>query len=289
MATPQTRYTIGELQAAARERGFNPSQRLIKDWVGLGLLDRADRRGRGRGRGVEASWPQNQKDLLLALLDKRRGVSRVTTLCNLPVAVWLWWGDEYVPSWQALRALTTWAGANAHASWQRACWTAEQLVGRFIGGDVASAERERVVQLIARMAHGQPFDAEAVKTALAGILDRRWNEGPPAMRITPDGYVFLTQARLTAVTWLRDKSVETSALTWARTEYVASRQEYEQLLPKLVEADPDRAALLRPAAGDGTILLPTTVDELFNNACIDLLTLLGIYLLGVERGRQDTS
>jgi len=71
VATAQTRYTLKELQAEARARGFNPSERMIKDWIGLGLLDQAQRRGLGRGQGIVATWSENQKELLLQLLAKR--------------------------------------------------------------------------------------------------------------------------------------------------------------------------------------------------------------------------
>src|SRR5438067_1709419 len=148
MSATRTRYTLTELQSAARDRGFDPSERLIKDWVGLGLLDLADKRSRGRGRGIERTWPQSQNELLLLLLAKRRDVKQIVTLCNIPVSIWLWWGDDYVPARQALRALSTWAGAKATTSWRRAQWTARQLVDHYAGTVATAAQRKELVDLI---------------------------------------------------------------------------------------------------------------------------------------------
>ena len=105
-------YTAADLAADATAAGAPVSTRLITDWVERGLLDRPRRRGLGRGRGTVATWPENQRQLFLALLDqRRRGVKRLATLCNLPVTIWL---DsegldlEYVPLRQVRRCLATW-------------------------------------------------------------------------------------------------------------------------------------------------------------------------------------
>ena len=287
VATAQTRYTLKELQAEARARGFNPSERMIKDWIGLGLLDQAQRRGLGRGQGIVATWSENQKELLLQLLAKRGEITRVASLCNIPVFVWLWWGDDYVPTRQALRALSTWAGTQEATSWRRASWTAEQLVEHVAGPGATRAQRKRLIDLIAHTAYGAPFDADAVKAAFDEILDSTYAHLPAPVRMTGEMYTFLVEARLTAVRWLHQKKVELAALTWARAEYLTSRREYQQLLPSLFEADPEGAAKLLPASEGGVVLTPTT-EQIANSACLDALTLLGIYLLGIERGRQET-
>ena len=289
VAAVQNRYTLKELQAEARARGFDPSERLIKDWIGLGLLDKADRRGLGRGRGIVATWPENQKELLLLLLVKRSEITRIATLCNIPVVIWLWWGDEYVPSRQTLRALSTWAGTQEGTSWRRARWTAEQLVEHYADATATVAQRERLFDLVAHAAYGGPFDAEAVRVAFDDILDSRQTHVPTAVRMTGEGFAFLVEARVTAIRWLRERKVDLQALAWARTEYLTTRREYEQLLPKLIEADPEGAAKLLPTSKSGQILLAPTLEEIANSACLAILTLLGIYLLGIEHGRQDTS
>src|SRR5262245_40363698 len=106
---------------AARDAGFSPTGRLMTDWVSLGLLDQAHRRGLGRGKGTAATWPEEQLRLFLVLLQQRETVKRMISLCNIPVGIWLWWGDRFVPLGQARRALRTWSGVASPArSWRAA-------------------------------------------------------------------------------------------------------------------------------------------------------------------------
>ena len=53
-------HSMEELLLAAKERGYAPTRRMVLDWVELGLLDRPERRGRGRGKGVSATWSEEQ-------------------------------------------------------------------------------------------------------------------------------------------------------------------------------------------------------------------------------------
>src|SRR5205809_339547 len=128
MLTPdqQRQFTKVALLAEAQRAGFTASSRLITDWVSVGLLDQATRRGRGRGRGLTATWPEEQKNLFLTVLKKRQETARIAPLCNIPVFVWLWWGDSFIPLRQVRRALNTWSGANEHGrSWRTAEQAAE--------------------------------------------------------------------------------------------------------------------------------------------------------------------
>jgi hypothetical protein len=286
MEAGQTRYTLAELCAAARVAGFDPSERLVKDWVGLGLLDQAQRRGRGRGRGVEATWPESQKNLFLLLLTKRQELTRVAGLCNIPVAIWLWWGDEQVPARQALRALSTWARTQGRASGGPARATAEELVKQYAATDSPKSERGRLTTLITRAASGGEFDADGVRDAFNAIVDPRWTR--PPLPTTGDTIVFLTEARLTAIRWLKAKTVQLEALHLAGAEYRTTRRDYEENLLKWIKATPDLADAILERSTSGRLLLAQTTEQLLNTACLDLLTLLGIHLLGIEHGRQET-
>ncbi len=115
MPDESRRYSRDEMLRAVAAKGFQASPRLVTDWVGLGLLDRPTRRGRGRGRGIEATWPENQLRLFLVLLGHRRRGVHVGPLANVPVWLWLAWGEDYVPLRQARRALSTWLAADEKA------------------------------------------------------------------------------------------------------------------------------------------------------------------------------
>jgi hypothetical protein len=101
--------TIDELLADAHAAGHpDMNARLIHSWIAKGLLDQPRRRTRHRGSD-KAEHSIHQRRLLLLLLGKRGQVSHLSSLAQVPLAVWLWW-DGYVPTQQAQRAWITWVG-----------------------------------------------------------------------------------------------------------------------------------------------------------------------------------
>ncbi|MDX3550118.1 hypothetical protein PV729_48205 [Streptomyces europaeiscabiei] len=101
--------TLDDLIADAQAAGHpDINARRIHDWIAKGLLDRPRLRTRHRGSD-RAEHSADQRRLLLLLLDKRQQVSRLSTLAQIPLAMWLWW-DGYVPTRQAQRAWLTWVG-----------------------------------------------------------------------------------------------------------------------------------------------------------------------------------
>jgi hypothetical protein len=264
----------------ARAAGFDPSGRLLSDWVSLGLIDRAERHGLGRGAGTSATWPANQLQLFLVLLRQRPTVTRMIALCNIPVALWLWWGDDYVPTRQTRRALETWSGRRGLASsWRTARANAEELVGRFSHPDTPAAAHKDLVDLVASTAMGRPFNGVEMLAAFRKVFDPHSTDrtlGPPQIAFRPEHYVMLTEWRLTALDGLSSHRLDDAAFEWARGEYRASRQEYQQLIPRLAEDDEAASAFL-PQSPAG-VFLPPTDEEIVNQSCVDLLTTLGIYL-----------
>lgn len=288
VAAPE-RYTRDEMLGAARKGGFAPSKRLLSDWVSLGLLDQSTRRGLGRGKGTEATWPQQQLNLFLALLEKRPTVSHIAPLCNLPVFLWLWFGDEFVSTRQARRALMTWGGANRHSSsWRAARAAAVNIAGQFAHPDANERALERFITAIARATYGAPFDAEAVLGAFRDVFDPHGENrsiGPPQVRFRPEYFVALVKARLAALEALRRDEVDDQAFEWARGEYQTTRREYEQLIPRIAE-DPEAVQLFFRTTPAGVVVPDTTLDDVANHACADLLTLTGIYLENMARGSR---
>src|SRR5260370_18468065 len=102
--------TVGGLVGGDAGAGYEIPIRLIRDWTQAGLLDRPRKRPAGRGRGSsQALYPANQRKLLLTLLSKRPG-NGISSLARIPVGIWMYWGDDYVPLRQARRAMLTWIG-----------------------------------------------------------------------------------------------------------------------------------------------------------------------------------
>jgi len=102
--------TIDQLVADAAGNGCHVGVRMIRDWTELGLLDYPQRLGAGKGHGSrQAMYSANQRNLFLTLLHHRPN-NKIRSLARIPVGIWTYWGDDYVPTSQARRAMNTWLG-----------------------------------------------------------------------------------------------------------------------------------------------------------------------------------
>lgn len=154
---PRRSYTADDLLLLARRQGFQATRRLLLDWASQGLLDRPQRQGLGRGKGTRTVWSQAQAELWLALLGHHQhdGVRSIRELCDVPVARWLYYGDEGgVSLAQVQRAMATWIAAYQRTPYGVMLSTARALVARTAD---PAARRE---------------DIQALIDALVGVLCR---------------------------------------------------------------------------------------------------------------------
>jgi len=259
---------------AADQQETPASRRLLHDWTGLGLLDHPARPGRGRrvgGWGV--SWPETQRSLWLLLLQKRKGVKRIETLCNVPVSIWLIWGDSYVPVGQVRRAMETWAGRWEKSSKKRAYWSARHLVADLQVGDVWPPARNTAIEVIAHMGMTGKFDRHRLVGELRKVMDPHRTGRPRGvlMQVTPETYADAIEARMTAMRALPD--LPDDAFYWVRYLWQATRSGYAADQPRLA-ADPEL----------GHLAEVPTLESVANNACVDLLTILGLVLMASRPG-----
>lgn len=265
--------TMDDLLDAGRRCGAQPTRRMVQDWVELGLLDQPQRHGRGRARGVSATWSPQQLRLFETLLDKRTTVKHVAPLCNVPVWLWLYFGDDFVPLRQVRRALVTWQGRTINTSWQAAKRAAAQLL------DLAAVRARRsdmrlLVERTASLIRRSPrqFD-ERDETELREILAGMHGAGRSAivrtlggMEFEPDAYLTLLKARLGAAGALQDDSIDDALFHWARFSNVMTKAEYQTHLARMTGRP--GAAFATVPSGEGTL----------SRACLDLVTLLGFGL-----------
>lgn len=286
MVSPRSeaQYTKAELLAEAHAAGFSVSDRLITDWVSLGLLDKATRRGRGRGRGLTATWPAQQRELLLAVLSKRQETPHIAPLCNIPVFVWLWWGDAYIPTRQVRRALNTWIGKNERGrSWRAAHEAATAVADQFAHSDAPASARAAFVRTIAETIVGRPFDPDLILRQLRDVFDPHQENrsiGPPALNFRPEHFVLIVRDRLAAISGLREERVDEEIFHWARREYRVSRRDYEKIVLSIAH-DPEAVDTFFRKTPGGVAVPDITLDDVANNACRDLLTMIGLYLVEV--------
>jgi hypothetical protein len=161
---------------AAREAGFGDvSERLVTDWASKGLLDRPHRtqRGKGNGRGAFYEWPETQRDLFLTLLSKRPEVKGVTTLCQIPVGVWLYWGDQWVPLRQVRLALPTWWSTAGRTGWDRSLSIARQVVDTMAPSDMPRKAKAELRELVAGALDGGVFPRDLISSTIQAAFNHK--------------------------------------------------------------------------------------------------------------------
>jgi hypothetical protein len=266
-------FTAEDLVQAAREAGFDASTRLITDWVGLGLLDRPRRRSLGQGNGsLKAVWPPAQKDCFLSLLHHRQTVKQVAPLANLPVWVWLAYGNEWIPLRQARTALGTWCGR--HRSRPGVSATEARRMSRRFVETVAYAhtqqrDRAGLRRVVEDSLQTMTFDRQQFHAAVLRVFDPH-NEGrtigPSGAPMNTDVLVRAVEARFTALHQLdqfTDQQFED-----ARFVFLTTKESY---------AKEQEAFAQDPLTGQMHPGL--SLDREVNRACYDLLTLLGMNVL----------
>jgi hypothetical protein len=263
---PERRHTASDLVADAAAAGMPASARLITDWVAKGLLDRPRVRGLGRGKGTVATWPESQRRLLLALLEHRqRGVKRLATLCNMPVALWLdseGLDDEYVPLRQVRRCLATWGATHKATSTRAARYTAELLIEEQSSPQLSRRARHALIDAVVDATGSGPLDRVALRTAALEVFrSERFAEL----------WVRTVEARFTALSQL--DGFDDATFHTARSMVNASAAIY--IDRELGEAA--REDLSRERAFE-------LLNELAGNACGGLLTSLGLLELTRQQG-----
>jgi HEAT repeat protein len=269
--------TIDDLVTDAERLQFTATPRLVIDWTSKGLLDRPARKAKGRGLGSEkALYPAAQRELFLTLLDKRRqGAVRIPTLARIPIFIWLIWGDDWVPTRQALLAHSTWLGV-VGTSQEQARRSASEMLGLLDHPLAQDADRRALRNELADIAYkGRLDDASRLEAAVRQVFEppsvfRRSfvrAAGHPAAPLTADTVVGLVTARATAAVAIKRKQVSVSDMQQVRQMYLASRAEYAVQLPVL------RAQTQAPYAA---LYSDGGVQAQVDHCALDLLTLIGL-------------
>lgn len=265
-------HTMKDLIEGAKRAGYDPTPRMVQDWVDQGLLDRPERHGRGQGLGVSATWSDKQRGLFLSLLDYRQRVGRVAVLCNTPVWTWLYFGDDYVPLRQVRRALKTWGEPAVRVSATGARQAARQLLDDVSHPEATRKDRKALLDAAELMFfhRSERLDKDKLVPLLQRVIDP--NKSGIARTLggveyTPAAFVDILQVRMKALNTLKDGRVDDSLFHWARFTNTISKAHYQWLL----------AQRTTPGGTVAEARVPT-MQEMAPRACLDLVTLLGLGL-----------
>ena len=264
LSTP--RHTKAQLVALARARGHHATDRLLTDWQAAGLIDQPTKRGLGRGKGILALWPESQLQLWLLLLSKRAETNQVPNLCNIPVGLWLYFGDKYASIGQVRKCMRTWAerycSSRGH---QLAKQTARNLLADL---PISQASKNVKAQLVSTMATAlltgirEDADRRKLRDQLLRATDDPFNGSEKARAL-----VDLVLLRLLASHHLIRQSLPDHLFQWARVWHLYNLRNYIQAhdsgeLPHVRGVDFDRPDF----------------EKLILSACRDLMTSVGMAL-----------
>ncbi|MFY1623720.1 hypothetical protein ACN268_10995 [Micromonospora sp. WMMD735] len=265
--------TIDDLVTDARAEGYQATTRLITDWVSLGLLDRPRRQPRGRGLGSsKALYAPHQRKLFLTLLAKRAKASRVTSLAPIPVFIWLYWGDEFVPLRQARRALMTWLKANEVSNRKRARAQARLLLGQLDHPAAAPPARRELVDAMAEVAYTGRADPSRLEAVVREVFEPdgvRRELGHPAALLTVESVLRLIDARLAAVSALKAGKVTDGQFAETRQAHLMAAADYAASQRELAMQAPPHLT---------NFYEPLTLQSTFDSCCVDLLSIMGLQL-----------
>jgi hypothetical protein len=251
---------------------------MIYDWVGLGLLDHPVRRTRGEGGSDKALWSWQQRNLFRVLASHRSQTRSVAQLAKFPIGLWLYFGDDYVPTSQAARAVRTWAVREANPSMRASLVSARELVELLHQPDSDLEWLRYLVELIAESAHKGTFDRDELLQAVWAVFDSPDEGrvlGVAPLAISPERFVDFLAARLAGLRVAQNVTEEQLVAVWRANQ--AARPGWETMRPD-IEPRVTRE-VERP------LFAAETNQQLFDNAPTTVLTLLGMFFGG--QGRQN--
>jgi len=276
---PPRDHTADDLLRRARAGGFDPTKRLITDWVSIGLLDQPTARGRGRGKGVQRTWPESQAKLFLVLLAKRREITHVASLCNVPVFLWLYFGPEYAPVRQVRRTLGFFNRLVPTAPVSSARKAARRVLEQIGAPNATRADKAALVQALVNATGGREFDRDYMLEPVRQVLDpdgtgRR--VGPAGATVTAESWVNTAEAMhvgAQTIPNLEDAGFETARVAHHQTmaAYLAQQPDFAR--------DPDI----------GQIFDTPTMDWLANNACTQITSTIGFLELARRQGANEAT
>jgi hypothetical protein len=273
--------TIEDLVADAAGRGDTVTARMIRDWTAAGLLDSPQRRSAGKGHGSRpALYPATQRELFLTLLHHRPG-NGIKNLARIPVCIWMYWGEEYVPLRQVRVAIKTWLG-NPRVSLRQAVETARQVLGQLDNPAATDTARRELVNTLTAIANTARLDAERLDRAIRQVFEPDYGPlrravGHPAAPLTADAMVDLIKARVTAANLLLRGEVTDEEFLDARHAHLISYADYAMQQRTLAAETPP---------GNPNFYEPVDFETAANQCCGNLLTMIGLRRMYPEQATR---
>jgi hypothetical protein len=278
-ATPGT---ITDLVADAAAAGFAATPRLVRDWSEIGLLDYPTKRPAGKGHGSRpALYPASQRQLFQTLLHKRSEGNGPRSLAKIPVAIWTYWGDEWVPLRQVRRAMGTWLG-DPRLSKRQARQTAREILSQFDDAAATPAARRHLLETLTETGYTGKADFEGLESALRRVFEPgsqtiRKAVGHPEAPMMADSFVTVLRARLTGAARLDAGEITDEEFRFARHVHLVAYADYAMNRHSYAASAPQSRL---------DMYEEVTAERALNEACLHLLTTIGMNELNPDAAQQ---
>jgi len=263
-----------ELYAYIRSYGFAIDDSLLEEFQKQGLMLPPQRRGKGRAKGVPGLWTRQQADLLrsLCMMREKHKIHHVAQRCNLPVWVWLYWGDEWgVTLDQVKRVMKTWAKYQRFPSQERSKQGAKALVKEV--ANRRDSGKQRAISELTDLLYKGNYTPEAIGDSLYHVFDpTRPANGPRDIPVLPesaDWYVRLLMEAINAL--VNGQEIPNVHWEWARCFHLAEFSKYATAQQRYA-----RETVGSPVEQMFSV---ETVESLWSSACKDLAVVLGLGLV----------
>jgi glycine/D-amino acid oxidase-like deaminating enzyme len=197
------------------------------------------------------------------LVQRAKG-AHLASLANGVVWIWLWWGDAYVPFRQVPRSLIPWRAAEQEPAEVHVRKAAREAVSK-VAHPRGSGKR-RLANALVQMTYDRDPDPEQLREPFDDLFDpdRTGAErGPAGAQLSTDRYLAMVAMRVRTLGAL--ETFTEAEYRSARALYQHSRREYATEQPRYA-TDPSLGRMFE---------VPDD-NEVFNSACHDLVTCLGI-------------
>lgn len=271
--TPEPEFTKEELFASIEAEGLHINDSLLQEFQEQGLMLPCRRKSKGRDGSDPGVWTQQQRDLLRSLCHarERQGMHSVALRCNLPVWVWLYWGDSYgVTLEQVKQVMKSWAARQAKHSLEETRQSARRVVQEI--ANAPAGGKRRAVNEVADLFYEGRFTAQDLSDSLHHVFDQQKKpNGPHDIPFTPEAAGEFFRLRWEAIARLRDgQDLPDIYWQWARFFHLHGLSQYLQEQPKYAQ---------ETAGGPVEHLFsPETITSLYTSSCVDLAMILSIGL-----------
>jgi hypothetical protein len=258
-------------------RSHQPAR--TRDWTEKGLLDYPQRRPAGKGHGsCPALYDEKQRHLLQTLLHHRKQGVGIRALAQIPVGIWIYWGDEFIRLRQVRAAMATWAG-DPRASLRQARQIAREILQQFDHPAATPAARKALLDTFTDAAYTGRVDLTALESAARTVFEPGFGTlhrvvGHLGAPLTVDSQIGVIDARLRAIAKLTAHEFSDDDFNNARHAHLLGYAQHVRDQPSLAAQEP---------ADHPGLYEPVTPENALNQSCDHLLTALGLGTIYPER------